>query len=443
MRLGPRQRNKNGTVKPPTSPAPPSGPAPSPPSLPGGVTLQQIDGGPNYFANFANATTWNDPNFYPIAAFNQGLGYNSSNGTFNNAEVVAYKTRGRRHRRPHYNGYNQGLINALRAQHMWAITEPLANKGYEGNTVNGYVWFDEPEANNRCGDVPSATLLGETVPCSPTSNGGTPASVIGEVTADLHGAHGKGDPTRFVYGQYTKPVARNEGLSFAQAAAYANAVDVISYDYYVINDSYESPNNNLWLQYDAVRNTRAEASYGRPVLPFIEAGEPFEDNQWSHVTATPAMEVAEAWNAIIGGARGIEWFDHDFGGSDSGYAESGDDLIDTNRVFAPLQAAVKAFDNEVTALAPVLNSSFANGYVSNNGQMNVMAKYNPANNSFYIFAAPRSNSPQTITFHLTGGYSGPVSVYDEGRSVTAANGAFTDTFSGQTAVHVYVVPNNG
>jgi hypothetical protein len=428
--------------KPPAAPPAPTPPA-SPPSLPAGVTLQPVDGGPSYFEKFANATTWDNPAFYPIAVFNQGLGYNPSSGTFSQAEITAYKNEGVNGVVNLYNGYNQALITALRNQHMWAITEPLANGGFEGNTVNGYVWFDEPEANNRCGDVPPASILGETVACSATSNGGTPASVIGAVTADLHGAHGKGDPTRFVYGQYTKPVALNEGLTTAQASQYANAVDVISYDYYVINDSYESPHNNLWLQYDAVRNTRAEANYGRPVLPFIEAGEPFENGQWSGITGTPAMSVAEAWNGIIGGARGIEWFDHDFGGSDGGYAESGDDLIDSNPVFAGLQAAVKTFDNEVTALAPVLNSSFANGYVTNNGQMNVMVKYNAADNHFYIFAAPRSNSAQTITFHVAGGYSGPVQVYNEGRSVTASGGAFTDTFSGQTAVHVYVVPNSG
>ena len=74
---------------------------------------------------------------------------------------------------------------------MWVIDQPLA-ASYAGNTINGYVWFDEPEANNRCGDVPSAAILGENVPCSPTSSGGMPASVISQVTADLHGAHGAG-----------------------------------------------------------------------------------------------------------------------------------------------------------------------------------------------------------------------------------------------------------
>ena len=40
------------------------------PTLPAGVTLQQIDGGPNYYGNngftYAAAAGWDSPNFFPI-----------------------------------------------------------------------------------------------------------------------------------------------------------------------------------------------------------------------------------------------------------------------------------------------------------------------------------------------------------------------------------------
>jgi hypothetical protein len=187
-------------------------------------------------------------------------------------------------------------------------------------------------------------------------------------------------------------------------------------------------------------------------MPFIEAGEPFTSNQWSGVTATGAMSVAEAWNAIIAGARGIQWFDHDFGGSAAGYATSSQDLIDTNPVFASLQSAVSAFDARVEGLAPILNDPFANGYVTSVSNpnpdsedarsANVMVKYDAASNDFYVFVAPTSNKSQTLTFTTSGGYSGPVTVQGESRTVTATNGTFSDTFSGQTAVHIYIVPNS-
>ncbi|MGZ4181607.1 MAG: hypothetical protein ACXVUL_13120 [Solirubrobacteraceae bacterium] len=406
--------------------------------LPSGVTLQQLDGGPNYYSKFSNAVGWDSPNFYPIAVFNQSLGYN--NGAYDASQITAYKNAGVNGFVGLYSGYNQALLNAIKSNNMWVIDGPLA-PSYAGNPMNGYVWSDEADGNNRCGDVPSASVLGENVSCSPTSDGRTPASVMSQVTADLHGAHGTGDATRFVYGQYTKPVARNEGLTPSQASTYVNAVDVVSFDDYIINDGWES-DHNLWEQADLVRNVRVEGNYNHPVMPFIEAGQPFTPDQWSGIRATPAMSVAEAWNAIIGGARGIQWFDHDFGGSTGGYANSGNDLIDPNPVFASLQAAVKSFNNEVTALAPVLNSLFANGYVTNTGAMNVMAKYDSSGKDFYVFAAPRSNSSQSIKFTVAGGYAGPVMVYGENRTLTATNGQFTDNFADQTAVHIYVIPNS-
>lgn len=406
--------------------------------LPSGVTLQPIDGGASYYSRFSNASGWDSPSFYPLAVFNQTLGYSS--GNYDPSQITAYKNEGVNGFVGLYNGYSQALLSAIKSNNMWVIDQPLA-PSYAGNMFNGFVWFDEADGNNRCSDVPPASVLGETVSCSPTADGRTPASVIAQVTADLHGAHGAGDPTRFVYGQYTKPVARNEGLTSSQASAYVNAVDVVSFDDYIISDGWES-DHNLWEQADVVKNVRAEGNYNHPVLPFIEAGEPFPADQWSGITPTPAMSVAEAWNAIIGGARGIQWFDHDFGGTSGGYASSGDDLIDPNSKFAALQAAVKAFDNEVTALAPVLNASFANGYVSNTGAMNVMAKYYASANDFYIFAAPRSNSSQNVTFTIAGGYTGPVTVYGENRTLQATNGQFTDRFADQTQVHIYFIPNS-
>jgi hypothetical protein len=428
------------TVPTPTPTPPVTTPPATPPSLPSGVTLQAIDGGPSFFGAWSDGFP-TSPSFFPIGVFDQSLGYNSSSGTYSQSEITAYKNEGINTFINLYNGYNQKFLSAIHSLGMYALTGPTA-PSYANGTIDGYVWFDEADGTNDCGSVPSSSILGESVSCSPTSSGATPSSVIAQVNADLQGAHGAGDKTRPDYCQYTKPVAELSGLSTAQAAAYVNAgCDIVSYDSYIINDSYAS-NHDLWRQYDDVENVRRLAADKLPVWPFIEAGEVFNSDQWSGITATPAMSVAEAWNAIIAGARGIQWFDHDFGGSDGGYATSSDDLIDTNSVFTSLQSTVKAFDAEVTGLAPVLNSSFANGYVTNNGSMNVMAKYDAATNDFYVFAAPRSASAQTITFKVTGGYSGPVTVYDEGRTVTAADGQFTDTFSGQTAVHVYVIPNS-
>ncbi len=395
--------------------------------LPTGVTIQQIDGGPSYFAKWANGFP-TSPSFFPICVFDQTLGYGS--GSWDPTQLAAYKAVGINTFVGLYNGWNASMATAIKAAGMYVIAGPLAPTFT--NTQVGYVWFDEADGNNCCGEIPGSSVLGTTVACTPTSDGRTPATAIAGVTAALHAK----DPTRFVYGQYTKPVCILQGLSVTQASAYCAAVDVISFDYYVITDSYNPA--PLWQQYTNVSNVRSYSGYAKPVFPFLECCVPFEASQWSGVTPTPAMCVAEAWHAIIGGARAIQWFDHDFGGSSGGYESCSDVLINTDAAWKPMQAAVGAFNARVTLLAPAINSPFAVGYVTATGAVNVMAKYDGT--SFWIFAAAKTTSTQTVTFTIAGGYSGPVVVQGESRTLTAANGVFSDSFAGQTAVHVYQVP---
>ncbi|MGP0047888.1 MAG: hypothetical protein ACLPZR_03435, partial [Solirubrobacteraceae bacterium] len=428
--------------------------------LPGGVALQQVDGGPDYWGQWSNSFPTSS-SFYPIGVFNQSLGYN--NGNYDPTQIAAYKAEGINTFINLYNGYNSSLLSAIQADGMSAIVGPLA-PSYAGNAISGYVWFDEADGGNDCGDVPSASVLGVTVSCSPTSSGRTPTSVISQVNADLHSQ----DSTRPDYCQYTKPVAEDSGLSSSQAAAYETAgCNIVSYDSYVQNDSYAN-NHDLWRQYDDVVRTREQDGENSathtpgaaPVWPFIEAGEPFSPSQWDGLTITPPMDVAEAWNAVIGGAQGIQWFDHDFGNDgQSGYNTSGDDLIDSGEDSSTygvaLQTDIKQFDDQVEALAPVLNSETANGYVtatnpnpdSEDGvSVNTLVKYDAATNDFYVFVAPTATSSESITFNVAGGYSGSVTdVKPESgttSTVTATNGSFTDTFSGQTDVHYYIIPNS-
>ncbi|HWF52291.1 MAG TPA: hypothetical protein VG294_16745 [Solirubrobacteraceae bacterium] len=404
--------------------------------MPSGVSLKQIDGGPTYYSHFSNTSAWDNPAFYPISVFDQTLGYNGS--SWDPTSLTAYHNVGVNGFISLYNGYNQSMLNGIQSNSMWVFDNAPAPS--YANPITGIQWFDEADGINQCGNMPSSSLLGESVGCSTGYYGGSPsATQIGQITADLHGAKGAGDPTRVVYGNYTGGNIAWPAPPNSNSAAYVNAVDIASYDDYIITGGYD-PDHNLWRQYDDVQNTRAEANYSHPIWAYIEAGNPETSGSWSGITPTPAMETAEAWNLIIGGARGISWFDHSFC-SCGGMPMSSDTLIDSNSYWAPLQAAVKAWDQEVTSIAPVINSPFANGYVTHSGSMNVMAKYNATQNNFYVFAAPRFNASQNITFTIAGGYSGPVTVVNENRTVQATNGQFTDNFANQTAVHIYQIPN--
>jgi hypothetical protein len=409
------------TTQPPTT-QPPAG------TLPPGVTLRDIDGGQAYFRQWSNSFP-TDPAFFPLAVWNQPLGL-TPDGGFDPGQADRYAALGINGIVGFYNRRSDGVLNYLRSKGMWAIDRPLATEAAARDVLNGYLWFDEADGNDRCDDIPA----GIQVPCTPTAQGRTPATAIQQVTQALH----RLDPTRPVYGQYTKPVALGSGLSDAQAAAYVNAVDIVSFDYYTVTDGWEPPATNVpWGQYDAVQNVRKLAGYGKPVWPFIEANLPFEKSQWSGVTPTPGIVTVEAWHAIIAGARGIQFFDHNFCVGCGPYPASSNTLVDTSGAFGPLQQAVRTFNRQVSDLAPVLNAPFAEGYATHSGALNVMTKYYQGH--FYVFAAPRSASSQSVTFRLAGGGSHTLTALNEGRTLTATNGAFTDTFTDATTVHIYRV----
>ncbi len=394
-------------------------------SLPAGVTLQDIDGGRTYYEQWSNSfpSANQADTFYPIGTFNQPLGYNGSN--FDSSQIDKYVAAGVNMFVTPYNGYNASMSTYIKNKGAYIISGVPALAG-DGKTAPALAWFDEADGNNRCSDIPSVVATA----CSPTADGRTPANVIATVTQKLHTY----DPTRPVYGQYTKPVALGEGLSDAQAAAYTNAVDIVSFDAYVMSDSYES-DNHLWNQFDAVAHTRLVSNYNKPVMAFIEAAEPFEPQQTSGVTITPAKIVAEAWQAVIAGARGIEYFDYDYCGCQ--YPVSASVLIDSRSQFAGIQSAVTTANSQIKALAPVLNAKFAKNYETHTGSLNTSTKY--YNNQFYILAGARSTASQNTTFTLAGAPSGTVTVVNENRTIPLNNGTFTDTFAGESAIHIYKV----
>jgi hypothetical protein len=162
---------------------------------------------------------------------------------------------------------------------------------------------------------------------------------------------------------------------------------------------------------------------------------------------------AAAMHAIIAGARGIIWFDHDFGGncqtdrimmdgSDPTSSNYGCVLYGTTTMH-DLVVALTAFNGQLSALNDVLLSPFADGYATvTSGVATVMTKQ--ACPSYYVFAGsgkPATPPPanQTVTFKLAAAWSGTVTVVNEGRTLTATNGTFSDTFADADTYHVYQI----
>jgi hypothetical protein len=202
---------------------------------------------------------------------------------------------------------------------------------------------------------------------------------------------------------------------------------------------------------DMVDRIRAyQTTYPGPLAQIVENGGPYSEDTTAAAYIKPAELNAAVWASIIHGARQIVYFNHSFGGP----AQSDDNLAQTYyQTVQPGQtvsiyAQVKATNGQVKALAPIINSPFADGYVQVSpaatamGGFDVMAKYH-SNSELYIFAVPRYSeglANQTATFTLKNTGATSVTVVGENRTVPISSGTtFTDSFADGTTVHIYKV----
>jgi hypothetical protein len=103
-------------------------------------------------------------------------------------------------------------------------------------------------------------------------------------------------------------------------------------------------------------------------------------------------------------------------------------------------AVVKALNQQITSLAPVLNSPSlpdAATVKSENPAVPVDFTVKRQAGVLYLFAVAMRNNQTTATFTLNGVKDSPVvEVIGEDRTLTATNGAFADSFQ-PWEVHLY------
>jgi len=430
-------------------------PADLTPPLPPGVTLRAIDGGAAYYAanGFTDAVSggWDDLSFFPVAsdysfypshdpAVFQSLGLNFSTRVTSDASLPALRAAG-------IAVVNGGdTVTGLGSETVgWNIDEPgdwatitgaaatFAGYGGTGRFLHvNFTWnqFVYGGIGDPCGG--SDDQMTDTVSCET----GMPASLphINLVSADIYwfaGSTGDALPHQcaLIYGLGSDATADQ----MARGSNYGDMIDQM----------------RGWL-----------ITYPAPCGAYIET----EDALFG----PPDREILPqewnwaVWSQIVHGARWILNFGttSNFGSQATfGFSET-----------VLSGASVSMFDQAtatnalIADLAPVINSPFALGYASvtpagytfpvahlvlDNG-IEVMAKYytggtysNSAgtfHNGFYVFACVRGSAAQTgitATFTTTGGYSGPVTVMNESRTVTASGGVFTDTFATAYDVHIY------
>ena len=179
------------------------------------------------------------------------------------------------------------------------------------------------------------------------------------------------------------------------------------------------------------------ASVSKPIWNFIEVGRPASETvAEGSLTMTPDHIRGAVWHSVIAGAIGIVYFNHSF--SEEGtFTYSAHCLRDA--AYATQRAAVTEVNTRLHALANVIHSPTASGYVTTPSTVRTLVKH--YNGYWYIFAGSKDGTTGSRTFSGLADYTGStVEVLYESRNLTISGGSFTDTISQEWETHIYRIP---
>jgi hypothetical protein len=240
------------------------------------------------------------------------------------------------------------------------------------------------------------------------------------------------DPTRPVLINLGQQVANDEwygrGCEITAYPEYVKGADIVSYDIYPIAGVDEGGVERVWLVAKGL-DRLARWSRGEKVIwNALECG---QISRPGH-KPTPEQLRSEVWMSIIHGSTGIIYFVHQFE----------PDFDEAALLANPeMSATVKATNQEILDLAPVLNSPTAEdaAVVSSSDPLvpiDLMAKqYGGAT---YVFAVGMRNLETNGRFRIPGVRNGTVEVLGESRALQMDGREFQDAF-GPYGVHIYKV----
>ena len=367
-------------------------------------------GGPSYYAKFPHATNsgWTDPSFFPIAVF---MGKPSDAASLSSIGVNTYM--GAEHDGSLLSSVTGTGISVL-AQREWTPEEV----GDDPRVVGWHISDECDMGYSDCGDTQDKAIK-------------TQEKYAG--TARSH------DDGRFLQANFGNGVL---GTFWARDTMneHVGLVDVTSVDKY----AYTSPHVRSIIKasphWPADRKPGGAGAYGwlqdrmetfsdppatKPNWVFVETAKPYLTEKGASTITGAQMEGA-AWNAIIHGASGIAYFQHNNNGTCGNYS-----LIDCPES----RAAVTKLNSEITDLAPVLNTQ---PYVWDFGT-GLETTLKVSDGSAYIIAMTDGGTGSR-TFTLPAGITGStVEVVGENRRIPITNDTFTDTFAVESTHHIYRV----
>jgi hypothetical protein len=311
----------------------------------------------------------------------------------------------------------------LRQAGMRAICDQdaVGLKHLDDPTIMGWMHGDEPDNYQ---EKPGG---GGYVPAIP------PSAIIAE-----YNDYRRNDPTRPVLLNLGQGVANDENKGtyavLSDYPEYMKGADIVSFDIYPIAGTDEGGPDWLWMVPKGV-DRLARWGQGKKVI--------WNALECTHISnpghrPTPEQVKSEVWMSIIHGSMGIIYFCHVFKPKE----------VDAALLADPeMSAAVKEINQQILALAPVLNSpTIVDGGTATSDNplvpVDVMVKQrgDSSGDAIYMLAVGMRNLPTHA--HLTIDMlhrlrtSKTIEVVGENRTIPAWGGRFEDDFK-PYEVHIY------
>jgi hypothetical protein len=358
------------------------------------------------------AESRNDPGFFPIAVWAQ-----------NPSNALAYKEYGINMFISIHGGLDQDKLDHLKNANMKVIAHQnsFGLTNLEEPLIYAWMHGDEPDNAQR----------------NRTENKWDPCRDPADIIRDYEKIKKK-DPTRPVYlnvGRgvaYTNWVGRGTcrgrtDMYMVANNGYLKGCDIASFDIYPVNASEKDVEGQLWYVAKGIDNLREWSNFTKPTWCWIETTRISEKAKRK---PTPDEVKSEVWMALIHGASGVGYFCHSFVGKTDDAALLHD---------AEMISSIKSINEQITLLAPVLNSADTRRYATvetsnDTVPVDILTKRDGKDN--YIFAVAMRNGKTSATFEIKSGRT--VEVLGEDRTIQVKKGKFTDEFDGY-GVHLYRV----
>lgn len=406
------------TTSPTAGPTPTSNPT-STVAPPGGaldLPMERWHGGPAYYSKFpkAAAAGWTNPSFFPISVFFgkpghaaalKSVGINTYMGAEHDGSAMSTITR-------------EGI--SVLAQAEWTPAEV-------GNDSRVVGWHISDECDMGLSGCDQGN--GEYGSLEVQRRYANERRALNDGRL-LHANFGNG-----VLGTYWSPNTMDDHISL---------VDSSSVDKY----AYTSPHVRSLLpqspHWPTGKNPATASAYGwlqdrmetfaapagsKPNWVFVETAKPYLTETGSTTITGDQIEGA-VWNAIINGASGIAYFQHNNNNQCGNYS-----LVECSQT---LRDKVRQINASITSLAPVLNTR---SYTWDFGP-SLDTALKTHGGFAYIFAMTDGGTGSR-SFKLPPGIKGSqVEVVGEGRALTVSERSFTDSFTAEHDHRIYRVRLN-